>query len=108
MTELNETGRQLLASLARENLTGADDLYWSCEYCGATPGVPCRAKVGTGNPVPSHKSRREQCGRWQRWHIDYPGGAEAFNAVAEAEDLAYEVAGAADREAAGEQGHFVP
>lgn len=71
--ELNETGVQLMASLARENLTGADCLYWTCELCGVTPGINCR--TATGSIVPallSHKSRREQSGRWQRWHVDHP------------------------------------
>lgn len=66
------TGLELLAASAAEHLTGADPFYWTCEYCRATPGVPCRANTGTGRVLSvaeSHKSRREQCGRWQRWSI---------------------------------------
>ena len=99
--ELNEAGRALMAALARDNLTGADCLYWSCELCGATPGVPCRTASGAIVPtLLSHKSRRDQCGRWNRWHIDYPGAELG----ADAEALAYAEYGAAEQEAAEEHG----
>jgi hypothetical protein len=48
-------------------LTGADPVYWLCEFCGADQGEPCESRLG--RLVMVHATRRTAVELWKRYSI---------------------------------------
>lgn len=52
-----------------KRLTGADPVYWPCEYCEAGQGERCRSRQGGRALVTVHVSRRAAVELFERYGI---------------------------------------